>query len=277
MGLAPTTLTVDEHRIALKPTLGIEKVVLISSQHALELGELEIMAANSGQWTPDPVNVPDTDGQDIIAVVTSPTGLDGDAANVVLAITGTKPPTGAITLSATFKPPAYARDASKVFEIGYAVDCIEAGGALVKTITGVTVSTAPALARGTIIKLYAMPALATFTQVGCATDVRWTSKSAVPVSIACGPNGTAFSKPGRSGQSSLTLNGKLFGFGDGLAKYDGRTCTVLIKIVKESKVDTDHLFFLESTLKVGPDLPDEGEATIAGEGVFEEAAFLVAM
>lgn len=272
----PTTLTTSDYPIAQRPGLGTEKKVFVSREHAIEIGQFEILGANSGVFTADPVNAPAATGQEIIAVVDTQTGMDGGAANVVLSVTGTDPSSGPLTLTATFAPPGYARDNSKVFQVGYAADLLNGSASqLVKTITAATV-TCGAEAKGAIIKFYAMPAAASYKQIGCATDANWTTKSSTPVNIACGADAAAFVKPGRSGVPSLTLNGKLFGFGDGLAKYDGFTCTYLVKMVKEQKVTTDHIYFLEAVLKVTPDIPDEGEATIRGDGLYEEVAFLPA-
>lgn len=273
--LGPSAVSPSDYSIAQKPGFGIEKTVFVSREHAIEIGMYEILGANSGVFTPDPVNAPAATGQELIAVVDSETGMDGGIANVVLTIVGTNPALGVATLTASFAPPGYARDNSKMFQVGYAAECIEGAGALVKTVTSATVSCS-ASAAGARIKLFAMPALASFKQIGCATDLRWSSKSSTPVSIACGRDASAFVKPGRSSPSSLALGGKLFGLGEGLAKYDGVTATYLVKFIKEAKVHTDSLFFIEAALKVTPDVPDEGEVTISGDGLFEDVAYLVA-
>ena len=273
--LGPSSIASSNWPIAQKPAIGIEKTVFISRERAIEIGQYEILGANSGLFTPDPVNTPAAAGQEIIAIVDSDTGMDGGDANVVFTLTGTDPDDSAIELTASFAPPAYAKDTSKMFQVGYAAECVESGGALVKTLTAATVSCS-AQATGAKVKFFAMPALATFKQVGCATDVRWTTKSAMPVAIACGRDSSAFVKPGRAERPSLSISGKLYGLGEGLAKYDGLTATYLVKIVKESKIHTDSLFFIEVALKCAPDIPDEGECTVTGDGLFEDVAYLVA-
>jgi len=276
---APLDLNSQDYVLAQKPTLGGEKAVFLSREHAIEIGQFQFMGTNSGIWNPDPVNAPDqTSGNDLIAVVETRTGLNGGASNVVLTVNGLDSTAAPISATVTFKPPPYAKDQTKVFQVGYAVDVVQGANKKFKNITSIVATTAEAAAKGCKVTLFAMPALSTFTQVGCATDMRFNTKASIPVAIACGMDASAFTKPGRSERPDLSIGVKQFGFGDGIIKFDGIPCTGLVKVVKEGKIHTDNIYFLEMNVRVQPTLPDgEGEAMFDASGVFEDVAYLTAM
>lgn len=278
MGIySPVALAVADYVVAQKPLMGGEKKLFLSAKHATEIGQFQVAAVNSGLYTPDPVNLPDqTAGNHLIVVVDTRTGLDGGLNNVVVTVNGTNIAGAPISGTATIKPPPYARDTNKIFQVGYAADVVVAADAPFKTILSVS-ATVDATAVGSKIVLFAMPLLSTFKEVGCVTDFRFGTKSSTPVAIPCGMDGAAFSKPGRVPQPEVSFTADVFGFGDGLIKFDGITGTALVKDIKEGKIHTDNVYFLESTLKVSANQPDgEAVATFDATGTYEDAAYLVA-
>jgi len=276
MKYAPPTIAAADYPIARKPAFGGEASVFISTEQSLELGEYEIAAVNSGVWTADSVNAIPAAGAYIAAVVSSPTGMSGGSASVVLTVTGKDEDNGAASATATFTPPNYAENKNNDFQIGYGVDVELAGDKKWKTITAVTVS-CQADAAGATIKLLTMPSSASFKRIGCTTDLRFTTRSQVPKSIACGMDAAAFTKPGRSEQPTITIAGKQKGFGDGLARFDGRPCTVMVQVDKEGTVVTDNLYFTSAYLRVTPEYGDgDAEATTSADGVYENLALMIA-
>lgn len=278
MGYAPTDLISSDYLIAQKPTLGGEKRVYISNSRAVQVADEELVAASSGVFTPDPANLPDqVSGSDLVAIIDNQTGVYAGASNIVLTVNGLDNTASPITGTATFKVPAYAKDQTRRFEPGYAVDVIQASGKKFKSITSITV-TNDAAAKGGRIVIFAMPPQSSFTQLGCVEDMGWTGKESVPVSIACGMDAAAFSKPGRSSVPGLSLSTKQFSFGDGLSKYAGATCTLWVKVIKEGRLNTDNIYFLEATLSAPVRMPaGEGEVMLEASGLYEDVAIMPAM
>lgn len=277
MKYGPTLVTAANYPIARKPAFGGEKTVYLTTDDAMEIGEFEITALNSGVWTADAVNTIPAAGGYLVAVVSSPTGMSGGSANVVLTVAGTNELSASVSATATFQPPGYAENSLKEFQVGYAVDCELSADKkwVTAAVTGVTCQ---ADAIGATIKLILMPDPSRFKEIGCTNDFDFTTLSQVPKAIPCGMNGAAFTKLGRSEQPTITISGKLKGFGDGLTRFDGRSCTAKISIKKEGVLVTDNLYFAGVYLKVKPTYPDgDGEAMVTAEGVFSDQALMVAL
>lgn len=273
MGFAPEEVAVDQYPIIQKPDFGGEANVFLSTDSAIEYGKFEIMAADSGVFTADPVNDLPSDGKDLVAVIDNASGLIDEAAVTVTAnVTFADNTTG--TAVATFEPPGYARVEQNVFPVGFAVDLVPSSAKKIKAITSVSVD-ATLLAKGAVIAIWGPPDLDGFALVGCTTDKDFSTKARPSRPIACGMDGSAFSKRGRSEPGELNITAKVLNFGDGLARFNGVRCTAMVELEKEDTLISARIFFAEYVPTVRATYGDgEDEATFAGTGIYEDLIIL---
>lgn len=273
VGFAPSTLAAANILVAGKPVLGGEKVFKVSPYQIREVGRFVVTGSNAGTWTGDAVNTLGAAGEDIVAVILNPTGVIS-AAEIALTVTArdpadvTGPEYDSMSLVATIAAPAWSRVQANRFPIGWGTDCIQAAGKKAAVITGATV-VCNADAAGAIIGIYAMPALNSYVEIPCAEDVSWDSQAPESIAIPCGMDGTAFTKPGRSGERSLKASTHLISGADGFSRYDGSTVTAQLQMLKEGSVETERYFFASWQVKATPNLPSGNSvATSSAEGKF---------
>lgn len=239
--LRPKDIAATDFPMAVKPTLGYELQLHVSTQLSVELGMLAVQAANSGVYAPS--------AADNAALAAAPmelvAELEGDvncgASDMVVTVTGTDAGDQPLTGTATFKVPSYSSFTERVFPKGYAVEVTTASGSPFKTVTSVTVQN-DAVAAGVSIALFGVPALNTFRKIGCKTQLNFDPRVALPHSVQCGRDLSAFIKAGEIPEGTLEITAKIPTFSDGLARVNGRRVTGLIKEVKEDKLDTMHVF-----------------------------------
>lgn len=276
--MGPDTVAAADYGIAQKPGFGGETNLYVTALPHTEQGLLSLAGVNSGVWTPDTAAAAALSAtpQELIAVIDFG-DANGGGANIVITVTGTDQDGTSLTGTATISPPGYARVTEKVFPVGYGVDVVPAtDGKKFKTITGLAVTCA-AGAKGGKVTLFGLPSWSSFTQIGCKTEFDFDTKSRVPKSIACGMDGTAFTKLGRSEEAKFSFKTKLIGHGDGATRYDGVRATWAVQTTKEGRVVTDRTFLLGAIAKVKQTLPDgDSEAMADGSGVFEDVALMPA-
>jgi hypothetical protein len=276
--LRPKDLVSSDYVVALKPTLGYEKQLFVSTGETYELGTFEVTAPNSGVYTPNAADnaALANDAHEVVAVLN--VDVNCGPSNLALTLTGTDQNGQPITNVATFAVPAYSSFTERVFPKSFAVEAIpnQGDGKLVKTVTSVVVQCA-ADAVGTKIKLFAIPQLGTFRKIGCKTQLNYNLKVPMPHPIQCGRDKAAFVKPGEIEEGKLDITAKIPTESDGLARVNGIRVTGLVKDVKEDKLDVQHTFLigLIMTSKVS-----SGEsvdpATLAAEALYEDIAVVLA-
>jgi hypothetical protein len=264
--------------VALKPTLGYEKQLYVSTAETYELGTFEVTAPNSGVYTPNAADnaALSADPHEVAAVLE--VDVNCGASNLILTVTGTDQNWQALTNVATFSVPAYSSFTERVFPKSFAVEAIpnQGDGKLVKTVASVSVQCA-ADAIGTKITLFAIPAVSTFRKIGCKTQLNYNLKVPMPYAVQCGRDKAAFVKPGEIEEGKLDITAKIPTESDGLARVNGIRVTGLVKDVKEDKLDVQHTFFigLIMTSKVS-----SGEsvdpATLAADALYEDIAVILA-
>jgi hypothetical protein len=240
--LRPTDIHPSDFPMALKPTLGYELQLHVSTQLSVELGTLNIAAVNSGVYTPS--------AADNAALAAAPmelvAELEGDVqcggTDMVVTVTGTDASGNPLTGTATFKVPSYSSFTERVFPKGYAVEVSTASGAPFKTVNSVVPTNAEATCAGLNISLFGVPALTTFRKIGCKTQLNFDPKVPLPHPVQCGRDLSAFIKAGEIPEGTLEITAKIPTFSDGLARINGRRVTGMIKEVKEDKLDTMHIF-----------------------------------
>src|SRR5690348_14687639 len=100
--IGPTLIAAADYPVAQKPSYGGEFQVYLSTALALQVATYQLVAANSGLLTPDPVNTLPTAGGDLVVALDGPMV---DTAPVVLTINGTDQSSSALSGIATFTPP----------------------------------------------------------------------------------------------------------------------------------------------------------------------------
>ena len=242
--IRPTDLATADYPVALKPGLGHESQLYVSTEQHTVLGEQDIVTLNSGTYTPQVADnlLLQANPQEVLAVLMG--DVDFGSQNVVVTVAGTDQNDAALTGTATFKTPAYAQDTSRVYPKGYAVEVIPAvDGKKFKTIINVTVSCSTAAARA-VIKLIGVPSLSTFHKIGVKTQLNYDPNVPMPVPIQEGRDKGAYIKPGEIDVGNVALTTKILSPADGLSRINGRRVTGLIKEIKEDKVTTQHVFAL---------------------------------
>lgn len=268
MGYEPTVIAATDYPIARRPSFGAEMLVSLSSEETYELGQVYMEAVASGTWEADVPNaaVLLADPSDIVVMVSPEVK---SAAQVVVTVTGTNSADGALTGTATIKPPAWVPNQTFDFGEGYAVDVVAASA--FKTITGVTFTQG---SKGGKLRLFKLPALDTFSLVGVTTAKDFTPKTRTPKPIADGLDGSAFVKFGRTAPGTLSITQKFVSFSDGLMRFAGRRCTAVAVVEKEETLITERLIFGNFVPPAKIAFPDgDDEATNSAEGMFE--AFFV--
>jgi hypothetical protein len=263
--------------VALKPTLGYEQQLYVSTGQTVEPGMFTVLGLNSGVYNP---NLADSATlaaapQELLAV------LDGDInageQDLVLSVTGTDATGAALTGTATFKVPAYSQFTERVFPKSYAAEVIPTvDGKQFKTITGVTV-TCDAAATGLNLALFGVPPLSSFRKIGCKTQLNYDLRIPLPHSVQCGRDMSAFIKPGEIPEGTMDVTAKIPTFSDGLARVNGRRVTGLVKEVKEDKLDVMHMFFMGLILTAKPTVGESADpATLAATAKFEDVGVVLA-
>lgn len=280
MALRPNTVAAADYPIVQKPTLGGETVLKLSGKVAYELGTVEITGANTATFSQDLTGKAQlaVDARDVICVVENAVG--DLVADVVITMM-TKDNTGTpVNMSgvATIKVPGYARVTDRVFQVGYGVALEPQTAAKMYTeITSLVGVTANVAAKGLKVSFFAMPDVGTFVNVGCKTELDYETKSRIPMNIACGMDGSAFTKPGRTSPGEMNATAKYIGPADGLARFDGQRCIMVAETRKEDKLVTDYTYFIGFIGKIKVNSPDgESEATLSVQGKYEDLAIVPA-
>lgn len=270
----PDGISSADLRIAEAPYFGGEFALYLTPTPALLVGKIALSAADTGVLTLNNAYTLD-EASDLQVVCTSPLK---SAVKPVITLACEDDTSVPATMNgvATFEPPSRAVNQSYRFQRGYAVDLIPATPG--KLFTEVT-SLGSVVGGDKLVEfaIYKLPALSEFTLIGCTTDKNFTTKARLPKGVNCGMEADKYMKRGMTQEGILSVTGKLNGFGDGLARFDGELCTAMLVGIKDGQVIGDRLVFIDWTAACKPSLPDQdGESTISAEGKYTEAAFFVA-
>lgn len=270
----PTVIAPADYGVARRPAFGGELKVYLSAAEVFEVGAFKFSAAATGVWDGDEVtaNVLSADPSDLSLVVSPELKSTAD---VVVTVTGTDATDIAMTGTATIKAPGWVPNQTSNFQEGYAVDVVpDVPGKMFKTVTGVTATNGT---RGAAFKLFKLPAASSYSLVGCTTSKDFSTKTRPPKGIACGMDGGAFVKQGRSEAGSLSISQKHVSFADGLARFAGQRCTAKAVLDKEDTLITEVLVFGNYVPGSKPAFPDgDEEATNSVEGMYEQFFAFVA-
>jgi len=274
--LRPTDLTAAQYPMALKPTLGYELQLFVSTQQSVEPGTLAVVAANSGVYTPSQADVLALAAAPVELIAELETDANCGPTDLVVTVVGTDSTGAALTGTATFGVPAYSSFTERVFPKGYGAQVTTAGNSPFKTITSVTVA-ADAAAIGVKVALFGIPALSTFRKIGCKTQLNFDPKVPLPHSVQCGRDLSAFIKAGEIPEGVLDITAKIPTFSDGLSRVNGRRVTGMIKEVKEDVLDTMHVFLMGLIMSAKATAGESVDAaTLTATAKYEDICILLA-
>ena len=279
--LKPIDLTSDQYKVALKPSLGYEKQLLVSTQQHTDLGVLAITAANVGVYSP---NV--ADNAQLLAIpqelfVTLDSDVLGTAACVVTII-GTDQADAILTGIATFRPPGYAQDQTFGFPKGWAHQVEVTAGKMFKTITSVTPTTANASWVGVHLHVFGVPtaddtSAGTFRLINTKVSLNFDPKTPMPTAIQSGRDKGAYIKPGEIEIGALEISSKIPCAADSLSRVNGRRVTGWIRELKEDKINTQNIFILGLIMTSKEKNGESVEpSTLDATSMYEVFAFILA-
>jgi hypothetical protein len=275
--IRPATLAAADYPVALKPTLGYEQQLYVSTGTTTELGTFEVVAPNSGVYTANAADnanlaaVP----QELMAMLEGDVNCGGT--DLVLTVTGLDQSAAALTATATFSVPAYSSFTERVFPKGFAVEVIPTvDGKLFSVITNVSIASAAA-ATGVKVTLFGVPSLSTYRKIGCKVSMNYDPKVPLPHAVQCGRDLSAFIKAGEIPVGSLEITAKIPTFSDGLARINGRRVTGLIKEIKEDKIDTMHIFLVGLIMTAKAQTGESVDtATLNATAMYEDIGIILA-
>lgn len=280
--LRPNDLTSLQYKMALKPSLGYEKQLLVSTQSHTDLGVMVVKAVNSGVYTP---NVADNLAladlpQELL--LTLDNDVSGDAA-AVITVVGTDQNDSALTGIATFEPPGYAQDQTYGFPKGWAQQVVTSDATKkFKTVTSVTATTASAAWVDAKLRMFGVPTAddtvnGTFRLIGTKTTLNFDPKTPMPTAIQSGRDKGAYIKPGEIEIGNLEITAKIPSGSDGLARVNGRRVTGWIREMKEDKLNTQNIFILGLIMTSKEKNGESVEpSTLDATSMYEVYAFILA-
>ena len=271
MKYLPDAIASDDLAIAQAPYFGGEFAVYLTHVPAVLLGVITFTAANTATYAANAGAVLAAAGDVQMAALTALKSTVDLRVN----LTGTNNAAAPVTGLSVFSAPSYAGTPGSSYGRGYAKDVTISAGTGFAAITGLSGVTGGAA--GLKIGVFSLPVQADYVLVGCCTEKDFNTKSRVAKGVDCGMESDAFVKRGKSQPGDLNISNKLFGFGDGLARFDGHKTTAMLVGLKDGQVLGDRLVFTEFTPTVKVKAPDgDGEAMLDGNGKFVEHLFFVA-
>ena len=253
--------------VARSAMLGGEFAVYVTAKQAILLGQVNLTGTGTGTWTPQPgANIESRAAQDLQIVSITPI-----QSTVPVQITLTGHDTTAVTpvainLHATFSPPARSGNQSANFGRGFATDLAVASSptntGLVATIDATQTPTIVGGAINQSFRVYQLPELADYELIDATMDINFNAKDRAAIGIDAGLERDRWVKLGKSLSGELSIGSKFKGFSEGLPRYGGQKCTVMLVALKEQLTTTDHLVFTGWTAANKPKAPEgEGEVT----------------
>lgn len=272
----PSDIATANFGIALKPLLGREKKLKISTTPAIEVAGLEVTAVNALTATASNAGVAALAARPSEVLIKLEEELKAGAA-VTIGVAGLDQDDNYLSGVARFAPPSYAQESDYVFPAGTAREVQITSGRKFKSISTYA-PTADTLAVGAKFSVFGMPPLTDYVLVGCRVQLDYTPEVREPVSIACGGDDNAFTKPGQKPRRDVSITAKLPSLSDGLARYNGLSDLVLLAVSeKQDKITTDHEFLIGAIVTGGHRNPEASEPSmIEARGLYEDYAHIPA-
>ena len=282
MKYLPGSISDANLEVARSAMLGGEFAVYVTAKQAILLGQVNLTATATGVWVPQPgATIASRAAQDLAIVAITPiqstvpvqvtlTGHDTTAVTPV-----------AITVHGTFAPPARSGNQSANFGRGFATDmAVGVSPSNTGLVATLDTTQTPTIVGGAInqsFRVYQLPELADYELIDATTDIKFNAKDRAAVSIDAGLERARWVKLGKSLPGELSIGSKFKGFSEGLARYGGQFCTVMLVALKAQLTTTDNLVFTMWTGANKPNVPDgEGEVVQEASGLYQDHLFFFA-
>lgn len=241
------TIQTADYEQAQGPYIGGHWQLLVSLSPSVLIGTLD-WDGTTATYTDNPTSVlPAAPTGADLQIVCGERLVSSDGSAPVIAFAGMDNTATPVAMqgSATFAPPGYALDQSKVFQAGWAMDLVPAtNGKLFTAITGPAASTPVLHAKaGARFLLYQLPDITTYTLVGGMENPSWSSKARTPHDIADGTNASAWTVMGMTQAGSFEFSALCRGFGEMPARLDGAKCTAMLVAMKDGVLKGDRAVF----------------------------------
>jgi hypothetical protein len=286
MKYLPASITDEFLETARSAMLGGEFAVYVTSRQAIPLGQVTLTAASIGTWTPQPgATIATRTLQDVAIVPITPIVSASVVSITLVGKDATAVTPIDIKMVAVFNPPARSGNQSYSFGRGFAMDMTvsdASGGGSTNDgkVASITAVQTPTIVNGSTnmkFRVYQLPELADYELIGATTDINFNAKDRVAIGIDAGMERDRWVKLGKSLSGELTIGSKFIGFSEGLARYGGQKCTVMLKALMEELTTTDHLVFTSWTASNKPKAPEgEGEVTTEATGKYQDHLFFIA-
>lgn len=255
--------------IARTKTISAEAVQSFNYDGWVDVAALLQQAPNSGTFSPSPGFSAPVGGLDMVVRCANGV-LSAGALALSFPVTFADATTG--TATATFTPPAWAKDQTFNFPQGFAVDLVGSGGNSAKGIKsvdgGATITGGQAGNRFEVVSLPNVKAQ--YIEIACmkANDPKLpVTKS---VAIPCRYDGSSDVKKGRSEPGSLSIQSRYNVYGDGLLRLNGQRVTAMTEVWKEDQVLTERYVYEGWRPMANPKVGDgDAEMEVTAEGMFE--------
>lgn len=265
VNLTPGTVAAADYPVVQTPHLGGQKQAKLTTKPTRLLGTA--FATADGVLSYKFANLPEEDGGQPASPI------------LALAIGGGIRADGAVTinyggLSGIFTPVGWSSLPGLFdFPVGRAV---EMTGTYVAPVAS-SVPTAAAAKQGSKFALIQVPLLADFVNVGCTNNSRVKLPTRMSKSIPCGMVANEWTTTGRSSIGELEITGLSHGPDDGLARFAGQKCTVMLETIQEDRVVAMREIISDWTCALEENNPDgDNESTLTARGEYSKLAILPA-
>lgn len=245
MRLLPATLTPALAVLAQKPEIGAESIYHAVPVEFIHMGRILTDSAGTPTWHPRAgAAIPAAGLWDL--QLRSDDGMENLAGNPTVTLSVTiGDAVGAGTAVATFGIPSWVTDQSKNWAIGESTDFIPQGiGNDAKDIEGITdVTGGTDLPPNAEFSVWASADASNAVELGYCKSINGPYQVPASVRIADRYKSAAAVKKGRSEDAELSLEFNYISSMEGIGRYNGRSITCFIKVVKDKSAHSENIIY----------------------------------
>lgn len=245
MRLALTALTALQSVLAQKPEIGAESIYHAVPVEFILLGRVVTDTLGAPTWVPRAgATIPA--GTDWDLHLRADDGLENLAGNPSVTLDVTiGGAVGAGTAVAALGIPSWVTDQSKNWSVGDSADFIPQGvGNDALPIEAVSdVSASANLPPNAELSVWASPAVSNVVELGYCKSINGPYQVPASVRIADRYESARAVKKGRSEDSDLSLEFNYISSMEGIGRYNGRSITSLIKVIKDKSVHCENIIY----------------------------------
>jgi hypothetical protein len=269
MRLLPATLTAAQAVLAQKPEIGAESIFHAFPVEFIFMGKIVTDSTGTPTWRPRAgAAIPAAGLWDLhLRTDDGLTNLAGNPSVTLDVTIGDS--VGAGTAVATLGIPSWVTDQSKNWSVGSATDFIPQGsGNAAKDIEAILgVDSAANLPPNAEFSVWASSDATNAIELGYCKSINGPYQVPASVSIADRYESAAAVKKGRSEEAELSLEFNYISSMEGIARYNGRSITAFIKVIKDKSAHSENVIYTAYRPEFSPnrgDGNDEVMGTSAG-------------